>query len=136
MLLLTACSQPDFLDVEGNGIQKADLDKKWLIINYWATWCAPCRAEIPELNELSVEQKEKLNLLGVNFDQSPMSKLPQEVRQMKIEFPVFQVDPAERFGIKVPEVLPTTYIFSPGGQLVKTLVGPQTKESLLSIIEG
>ena len=40
-----------------------------MIINYWATWCAPCRDEIPELNELAHELSESLLVIGVNFDQ-------------------------------------------------------------------
>lgn len=136
LLAITSCSKPDFQDVEGNDVFLQDLNEKWLIVNYWATWCAPCRAEIPELNELSQEQKDKVNLIGVNFDQPSMSELPQQVKKMKIEFPVLRNDPSVKLGIDIPEVLPTTYVFAPGGKLVKVLVGPQTKEGLLRLINS
>jgi len=134
LITLSACSKPDFQDVEGNDIYLKDLNEKWLIVNYWATWCAPCRIEIPELNELSLEQKDRVTVLGVNFDQPSMSELPQQVKSMKIEFPVLQNDPSAKLGVTLPEVLPTTYVFRPGGALLKMLIGPQSKDDLVKLI--
>lgn len=136
LIALSGCTKPDFQDVEGNDIFLQDLNEKWLIVNYWATWCAPCRAEIPELNELSLEQKDKVTMIGVNFDQPSMDELSAQVKSMKIQFPVLQNDPSAKLGFAIPEVLPTTYVFEPGGKLVKILVGPQTKEGLLMLINS
>lgn len=131
LALLSSCSQPDFYDIHGNGISLGDLREKPLIVNYWATWCAPCIKEIPELNELAHSRAAELNLLGVNFDQPNPEEQLKQAKKMKIEFPVFAVDPAAQLGVSVPEVLPTTYIFAPGGELIATLVGPQTKATIL-----
>ncbi|MFT5211759.1 MAG: thiol-disulfide isomerase/thioredoxin [Flavobacterium sp.] len=133
LVMLSACSKPDFQDVAGNSIHVDDLEQKWLIVNYWATWCAPCIAEIPELNELAAEHTDTLVVVGVNFDQPDFADLPGQVKKMKIEFPVLREDPSQKLGIKMPMVLPTTYIFAPGGELKKVLVGPQTKEGLLAL---
>ncbi len=133
--LLVSCSKPDFHDADGNGIFLKDLNEKWLIVNYWATWCGPCIAEIPELNELSTEYSDRVNLLGVNFDHPPLDELPAQIRKMKIEFPVFTTEPAPLLGIEVPLVLPTTFVFAPGGKLVKTLTGPQTRQTILDAME-
>ncbi|MFT7684940.1 MAG: thiol-disulfide isomerase/thioredoxin [Candidatus Azotimanducaceae bacterium] len=135
LVLLSGCSEPDFQDVAGNDIYLSDLNKKWLVVNYWATWCAPCIAEIPELNELAAEHSEKLIVIGVNYDQPDFADSLQQVKKMKIEFPVLRKEPSKKFGIEIPKVLPTTYIFAPGGELKKTLVGPQTKEGLLSLVK-
>lgn len=138
VLTMTSCSEPDmtadFHDADGNAIYLGELNKKWLVVNYWATWCGPCIAEIPELNELSIEYADKLNLLGVNFDQPDITELPAQIRKMKITFPVFATDPADALHIEIPQVLPTTFIFAPGGELVKTFTGPQTMQSLLKVI--
>jgi thiol-disulfide isomerase/thioredoxin len=135
LVILSACSKPDFQDVAGNAIYLDDLGEKWLIVNYWATWCAPCIAEIPELNELAAEHSNKLVVVGVDFDQPVFADLQGNVKKMKIEFPVLREEPSEKLGIDIPMVLPTTYIFAPGGELKKVLVGPQTKEGLLELVE-
>lgn len=130
-LLLVSCQQPEFFDTEGRGYRYAELDGKWLIINYWATWCGPCIKEIPELNNVAHEYEDKLNVFGVNFDQPDPEDIQAQVKKMGIEFPVFVVDPADKLGYVRPEVLPTTYVFTEDGILHATLVGPQTESSLL-----
>ncbi|HIG41914.1 MAG TPA: TlpA family protein disulfide reductase [Gammaproteobacteria bacterium] len=135
-LLLISCSKPDLLDSNGNGIFLNELNQKWLIVNYWATWCGPCIAEIPELNELSKQHEELITLLGVNFDNPTAEEMAAQIKKMKIEFPVLSADPSEVLKFEIPQVLPTTFIFEPGGQLVKTLVGPQTKQSIMEIIDA
>jgi len=133
--LAGSCSQPEFRDVDGNGITLQYLHSKPLIVNYWATWCGPCIKEIPELNELSKQHAAELNLIGVNYDQPEADEQKRQVEKMKIEFPVLSSEPSVLLGVSIPEVLPTTYVFAPGGKLVATLVGPQTKETLLKAIE-
>lgn len=136
LLVLGGCAKPDFTTVEGQSLQLADLQKKPLIVNYWATWCAPCIKEIPELNELAIEHADSLNLVGVNFDQPEGDEAIKQKQKMKISFPVIAGNPAEKLGISIPEVLPTTYVFAAGGELKATLVGPQTGEDLLSVLSG
>jgi thiol-disulfide isomerase/thioredoxin len=132
MLLLGSCQQPAFFDVQGNGYQIDDLRGKYLIVNYWATWCAPCIKEIPELNALADEFPDQLSLWGVNYDEPQGEEQLRQVAKMKISFPVFRDNPSDQLGFSMPEVLPTTLIFDPQGTLVATLVGPQSRESLLS----
>lgn len=134
LFVLASCSTPDFHDTKGNGIFIADLKEKWLIINYWATWCGPCIAEIPELNELSEEFSDTVNLLGVNFDHPPIEEQHAQVKKMKIKFPVLTTEPAAALGFEVPMVLPTTFVFAPGLKLVEQLTGPQTRESILAVL--
>jgi thiol-disulfide isomerase/thioredoxin len=132
MLLLGSCQQPEFFDVQGNGYQIDDLQGKYLIVNYWATWCAPCIKEIPELNALADEFPDQLSLWGVNYDEPEGEEQLRQVAKMKISFPVFRDNPSDQLGVSMPEVLPTTLIFDPQGALIATLVGPQSRESLLS----
>lgn len=131
ILMLSACAKVDFVDAEGKGYALSDLQGKYLFVNYWATWCAPCIKEIPELNKLSVEHRDKLAIFGVDFDQVEGAELTKEISKMKIEFPIFATEPSKLLGVKVPEVLPTTYVFDREGNLKATLVGPQTEETLL-----
>ena len=134
MLLLASCQQPDFVDTQGNGYRYADLEGKWLIVNYWATWCGPCIKEIPELNKIAAEHQDHVHVFGVNFDEPDLEEMQTQVEKMKIEFPVYAIDPAVELGITKPDVLPTTFVFSTDGNLHATLIGPQTEDSLLGVL--
>lgn len=102
---------------------------RWVVVNYWATWCAPCIREIPELNALG-EQYPQVAVLGVNYDGVTGPELEQQLAALGINFPILEADPASELAIARPVVLPTTLILDPDGRLRDTLVGPQTLDSL------
>lgn len=134
-VVLAGCERPVFEVVGGSGFSDSDLKDRWLVINYWATWCGPCITEIPEFNEIHHNPRSDLIVLGVNFDApSERSTQQADLEKMKIEFPVVIQDPAVRFGYDVPSVLPTTVIVRPDGTIAAQLVGPQTKASVMQVI--
>jgi thiol-disulfide isomerase/thioredoxin len=134
-VLLIGCERPVYEVVGGSGLSESDLTDRWLVINYWATWCGPCITEIPEFNEIHHNPRSDLIVLGVNFD-GPTERSTQQadLEKMKIEFPVVIQDPAARFGYEVPSVLPTTVIVRPDGSIAAQLVGPQTKASVMQVV--
>ena len=134
LFLLCSCSEPaDFLDTDGIAYRYSEMKGKWRVINYWATWCAPCLREIPELIRLD-ENNENVLVFGVNFDKPKESEVLKEIEKMGITFPVYQVDPYLNLGIPRPKVLPTTILVNPAGDVSDVLVGPQTEASLLSLM--
>ncbi len=106
-----------------------ELHGQWVVINYWAQWCKPCIEEIPQLNALDA-QYAQVTVLGVNYDGASGAELEQQRQQLGVAFASMETDPAAELGTPRPVVLPTTLILDPAGQLVATLVGPQTLESL------
>ena len=100
----------------------------WRVVNYWAAWCRPCRDEIPELNALSEEPS--VTVLGVNYDGVEGEALDALIKDFDIRFGSLSQEAASRLGATRPQVLPTTLILNPQDELVGTLVGPQTAESL------
>ena len=104
----------------------------WRVVNYWAVWCTPCREEIPELNTLSVYNN--VNVLGVNYDGKQGDALQAQAETLGIEFALLANDPSQDLGTPRPQVLPTTLIVAPDGRLLKTLVGPQTAQALLTVL--
>ncbi|HKI74732.1 MAG TPA: TlpA disulfide reductase family protein [Pseudomonadales bacterium] len=135
-MFLAGCQQPaDFVDIHGHGHRFSDYAGKWVLVNYWATWCGPCIKEIPELNTLAAQHGDRLVILGVNYDEPKGSKAVAAAEKMKIAFPVLSSDPSKRLGIQVPDVLPTTFVFAPGMKLANTLVGPQTGKSILAALD-
>ena len=123
LLALASCSSSDgALPDAGN----------WRVINYWATWCTPCREEVPELNHLN--ELSDVTVLGVNYDGKTGLELSQQVNEMAIGFEVLSTDPSETLGIPVPRVLPTTLLVDPKGRLQQTLVGPQTASAIIAAL--
>lgn len=131
VIALTACSaEPDYVTADGQSGRFADHQGKWLVINYWAIWCKPCREEIPELNAFQQQHRDNVIVMGVDFDQNPADKLQNLIKDLNIKFTVLINDPAPIFGWQRASGLPTTYIINPQGKLSTTLNGPQTIESL------
>lgn len=109
---------------------------RWLVLNYWAEWCKPCREEIPELNQLSRKLASRVVVLGINYDGASGPELASAVAAMGIEFATASQDLATELKIQQPIVLPTTYVLSPEGKIVRTLIGPQSYDSISQIIDS
>lgn len=131
LLLLAGCQPP----ATGNAALLESLRGQWVVINYWAKWCKPCIEEIPELNELD-HLHDDITVLGVNYDGVTGEELAAQLRELKVDFPTLAEDPAQLLGQPRPSVLPTTFIINPTGELLGSLVGPQTLESLLAATRG
>ena len=126
-LLLAACSKPaTFTDLAGNRLTLTG--DQWLVLNFWAQWCEPCRAEVPELNDLA--NSGQVRVLGVDFDGGQGEELVFRAKALDIRFPVLRESPLAALQLPAPQVLPATFIISPQGEVVGKLFGPQTRQSL------
>ena len=118
---------------ETNEILLHKSTKNWIVINYWAEWCSPCRQEIPELNRLSVLLNEtNVRVVGINYDDLVGDELANVVKRMHIRFPQLNVQQQAVFKFPLPAALPATYIVSPLGELKLRLIGKQTLENILA----
>lgn len=129
-LLLAGCAEDWGPDQHGAEVTAQQLDGQWLLINYWAEWCGPCRVEIPELNALD-EAHDDITVLGVNFDGLQGEELAVASKDLDVRFRVLSIDPAERLDLPRSAVLPVTYIVDASGKVREQLVGEQTAEGLL-----
>jgi thiol-disulfide isomerase/thioredoxin len=135
VLLLSACQESDMRLADGSEGRFDQYQGNWLLINYWAEWCGPCRDEIPELNELHHQgETNGIVVLGVNYDGLVGEKLTDLIGTMDIEFPVLLDDPRLRWQQETPAVLPTTFLINPDGELAEVLVGPQSLDSLTAAV--
>ena len=137
--LLVSCSQQGSVlhDTQGNPIAVAQLQGKWVVINYWATWCESCTQEIAELNRFYQHNQDKnIVLYGVSYDHMPRQDLQNAMKRLHILYPVVLEDPAKIWALGEVEALPVTFIIGPDGEVAKKILGKSTEKSLLTTIRG
>ena len=122
-------------DTAGIKHQLSNYKGKWVLVNYWATWCPPCLEEVPDLVNLYDHRRKKdLMVLGVVFDYKSVKEVAAYVDDMLMSYPIVLGDDAVTAQIGSAEVLPTTFIYSPQGELVKIKRGLITKQYIEKII--
>ena len=120
----------------GDEVSLADFRGEWVVVNYWATWCAPCRKEIPDLSLLH-DEREDVTVLGLAYEELEDEDYYQFLEEFDVTYPILKVDvfePPEPFG--APKVLPTTVILNPQGRAVKAFLGPVTRETIEAYIDA
>ena len=132
-----ASAAPGFsvTDTAGESHRLADYRGKWVLVNYWATWCPPCLEEIPDLVALYDERHDKdLMVLGVAMEYKSGKEVAEYVDDMLMSYPIVLGNESVTAQIGSAEVLPTTYIFDPHGELAATRHGLITKEYVEGLI--
>lgn len=111
--------------MDGETINLAEQKGKTLLINFWATWCAPCREEIPDLKALHSELKsEGLTVIGVALDRQGREVVAPFVKKQSINYPiVIDTDGTAEAELGPVPGLPTTLLITPDGQITKRILG-------------
>ncbi|MFK3791646.1 TlpA disulfide reductase family protein [Pseudomonas piscis] len=136
-LLLGGCGNDYGVDQYGRKVASERLDKQWLVLNYWAEWCGPCRTEVPELNALDEQLKgQSVTVLGVNFDNVQGEELKSASEKLGIKFTVLAQDPSPIFDLPCTEALPVTYIIDDQGKVREQLLGEQTAAGVLAKLQA
>lgn len=114
-------------DLDGNEVSLADFRGRPVIVNFWATWCGPCRIEMPELQEaFEARQEEGLAILAVNMEESPEMVSRFFYDDLRLTFtPLLDKEGqvADLYGVFN---LPTTYFVNPEGTIAAVHRGPLT----------
>lgn len=124
-------------DLDGKIHHLSDYRGKWVLVNYWATWCPPCLEELPELEIFHNNHKDELAVvLGVNMEGIEAGELREFVEGQFISYPILLAgdDVSQLLG-KVPG-LPTSYLVNPRGEIVAREVGPVNAASIEKFIHG
>ena len=120
------CSEFDLADYRG----------RWVVVNFWATWCAPCLKEIPDFNELA-KGRSDIQFIGLAYEEiSRVDMLAFYETQVRPQYPIAIIDtyqPPEDF--ETPRGLPMTYIIDPNGRVAKKFLGPVTSIDLIRVID-
>jgi len=134
LFAVTGIAEPvdySLLDVHGKKHSLADYKGKWVIVNYWATWCPPCQEEIPDLVEFHERHKDDdAVVIGINFEDIGEEQLSAFVDSFLISYPILRSEPLAVTPLGPVPGLPTTYIIAPDGSPVARQVGPVTGKQL------
>ena len=109
--------------LDGTTITNKDLAGKVVIVNFWATWCAPCRAEIPDLVKLQTQYKDHLVIIGVLSDDEPGPNVSRFAADYKINYPIVPETPQLSAAFSGIYALPTTFIVGPDGRMMQKHIG-------------
>ena len=126
-----------FQDTYGKKHSLEGYKGKWVLVNFWATWCPPCLDEIPDLNALHDKHKDKdLVVLGIAMDYRSPQQVKEFAEQMFISYPVILGSYESASQVGAVNGLPTTYLFNPQGKMVAYNVGAITRKAIESYINA
>ena len=127
---------PDFAlkDINGNLVKLSEYSGKVVFVNFWATWCPPCRAEIPHFVELVEEFKDDFIVLGISVDRpGDVAKVPGFAESYNINYPVLFADQQIGAYGNISSI-PTTFVVDKQGYVKGKIVGARPKEEFKRII--
>ena len=118
-------------DADGRIHRLSDHRGKWVVINFWATWCGPCMVEIPELMRFHERHKDHdAIVIGVNFEEIDTPDLVKFIAEMDINYLVVRAGDKPILPFEPLKGLPSTFFVDPHGELVASHVGPVTGEAI------
>jgi len=110
-------------DLDGKEINLQAYKGKVVLLNFWATWCGPCRAEIPSLIRLQEQYKDRLQIIGMDVDDTDADTLRAFVKQKGINYPVAMTSIPVRLAYGGVSALPTLFVINRDGKMVQKHVG-------------
>lgn len=126
------------LDKEGNSVKLSDYIGKPVVVNFWASWCPPCKSEMPDFDEVYKEMGEEITFMMVNMTdgKETIEKAKSFVDGAGYSFPVyFDKGQDAAYAYQIYSI-PTTLFIDKDGNLVQTAKGAMTKKALLQNIEA
>lgn len=120
----------DVTDAAGKRHRLADYKGRYVVVNFWATWCVPCIQEIPEIAEFAKAHPDVV-VLGIAMDaEDNVARVKQMATKTGHAYPLVLADAKVEQQLGDPKALPTTKIYDPAGKVVYDKAGRVTKKSL------
>ncbi len=120
---------------DGANYDLAQRRGKWVVVNFWATWCNPCLKEIPDLDAFD-QSREDVEVIGLAYEEIEKADMDAFLKEHPMRYPIAVVDvynpPAD---FDIPKGLPMTYLIAPDGKVAKQFLGPVTSAEIAAVIE-
>ena len=126
-------------DLDGRTLASADWKGKVVLVNFWATWCPPCLAEIPDLIALQNKYRDRLVVIGISEDEISPEIVKRFATDKKINYPIAMTTAELQTRFTGITALPTTFVLDPDGQIAYKRVGilqPQQTEGVTRALAG
>ena len=136
-----AAPKPDYPKLVVKTFDGQDFDLaahrgKWVVVNFWATWCNPCLKEIPDLDAMD-KAREDVTVIGLAYEEIERADMEAFLKKHPMSYPIALIDvyspPAD---FDTPRGLPMTYLIAPDGKVASRHLGPVTSGQLASEIEA
>lgn len=122
-------------DLEGNTHRLTDYRGKWVLVNYWATWCPPCLNEIPELINLHSDKDNNLIVIGIAIQSGSSYKVADFAEAHHMNYPIVMGSRDVTAQIGIANALPMSFLYSPAGEMVSRHDGELTQQMVESAIK-
>jgi thiol-disulfide isomerase/thioredoxin len=112
-----------FTDLEGRSHSSESLRGKVVLVNFWATWCAPCREEIPMLIALQEHYRDQLVVVGLSVDERPAADVRTFAQKFNVNYPIVMASEELQTAFGGISVVPSTFIVNPDGRIAQRHLG-------------
>lgn len=129
LLAVPAALAFELVDTKGQPHRLKDYEGRWVVVNFWATWCVPCIQEIPEIAEFHREHR-RVVVIGIATDADNVAKVKRFAAKVGHDYPLVLSTPKVAKQLGEPKALPTTRVYDPTGKVVYDRVGRVTRKSL------
>lgn len=122
--------------LDGGDYDLASRRGRWVVLNFWATWCKPCLKEMPDLDAFDAA-RDDVEVVGLAYEEIEPQDMRAFLKRRPVKYAIAIVDaydPPPAFG--TPRGLPMTYLIAPDGRVARRFLGPVTSADLEAAISG